>query len=137
MASFKSRFVAAIRRTSTGSVSVPPTRSISRSWTARRIFACSARLMSAISSRNSVPARASSKRPGLRVTAPVKAPFSWPNNSLSSRFSGIAAQLTATNGPVALGPCSWIARATTSFPVPDSPWISTVAVLGATRAISL
>ena len=50
--------------------------SISRSWTARRIFACSARLMSAISSRNRVPLAACSKRPILRVTAPVNAPFS-------------------------------------------------------------
>ncbi len=29
---------------------------------------------------------------------PVKAPFSWPNSSLSRRFSGIAAQLTLMNG---------------------------------------
>ena len=36
--------------------------------------------------------------------APVKAPFSCPNNSLASRFSGIAAQLIATNGPSAFGP---------------------------------
>ena len=33
-----------------------------------------------------------------RAMAPVKAPFSWPNSSLSSRFSGIAAQLTEMNG---------------------------------------
>jgi hypothetical protein len=33
--------------------------------------------------------------------APVKAPFSWPNSSLSIRFSGSAAQLTLMNGPVA------------------------------------
>ena len=38
-----------------------------------------------------------------RAMAPVKAPFSWPNNSLSSRFSGIAAQLTEMN--------AWSARA--------------------------
>src|SRR3989454_485308 len=71
------------------------------------------------------------------VIAPVNEPFSWPNNSLSSRFSGIAAQLTATNGPDAIGPFRWIARAITSLPVPDSPCTSTVAVLGPTRAISL
>src|SRR5439155_665834 len=115
----------------------PPTRSISRSCTARRIFAWSARLMSTISSRNRVPFAACSNRPVLRVTAPVNAPFSCPNNSLSSRFSGIAAQLTATNGPDALAPFKWMARAMTSFPVPDSPWTRTVALLCATRAISL
>jgi len=32
-------------------------------------------------------------------TAPVKAPFSWPNNSDSRSWSGIAAQLTEMNGP--------------------------------------
>ena len=30
----------------------------------------------------------------------MKAPFSWPNSSDSSRLSGMAAQLTATNGPL-------------------------------------
>jgi hypothetical protein len=29
----------------------------------------------------------------------------------------------------------WISRATSSLPVPDSPWISTVASVGATRSI--
>src|SRR5215470_7227660 len=50
---------------------VPPTRSISRSWRARRIFTCMASGMSPISSRKIVPSRASSKRPGLARTAPV------------------------------------------------------------------
>ena len=49
----------------------------------------------------------------------------------------MAAQLTATNGRAARGPFRWMARATTSFPVPESPRISTVAALGATRAMSL
>ncbi len=58
---------------------------------------------SPISSRNSVPPSASSIRP-LRVwMAPVKAPFSWPNSSLSSRFSLRAAQLTLMKGPLARG----------------------------------
>src|SRR5260370_767229 len=133
MASFKSRFVADNSRTSTGSVSLPPTRSISRSCTARKIFACSARLISTISSRNRAPPVACAKRPILRVMAPVNAPFSWPNSSLSSRFSGIAAQFTATTGPLDLGPLRSMARATPSFPVPDSPLISAVAALPATE----
>jgi hypothetical protein len=34
------------------------------------------------------------------ATAPVNAPFTWPNSSLSISSSGIAAQLTSTNGPL-------------------------------------
>ena len=47
-----------------------------------------------------MPAAACSKRPWLRLCAPVKAPRSWPNNSLSISSRGIAAMLMATNGPV-------------------------------------
>ena len=90
--------------------------------------------MSPISSRNSVPPDARSNRPIRRATAPVKAPRSTPNSSLSRRFSGMAAQLTATYGPFARVLCSWIRRARHSFPVPLSPVISTLAELGATRA---
>ena len=36
--------------------------------------------------------------PACRSRAPVKAPRSWPNSSLSSSVSGSAPQLTATNG---------------------------------------
>ena len=39
------------------------------------------------------------EEPGRAVRASVKAPFTWPNSSLSRRFSGMAAQLMATNGP--------------------------------------
>ena len=45
-----------------------------------------------------MPRSASSKQPARRSVAPVKAPFSWPKISLSSSVSGIAAQLSATNG---------------------------------------
>ena len=37
-------------------------------------------------------------------SAPVKAPFSWPNSSLSSRVSGMAAQLRARYGALARRP---------------------------------
>ena len=47
-----------------------------------------------------MPPSACSKRPTERALAPVKAPFSWPNSSLSIRSRGIAAMLMATNGPV-------------------------------------
>ena len=73
--------------------------------------------------------------PSCAVFASVKAPFTWPKSSLSRSVSGIAAQLTATNGPVAALLRSWSARATSSLPVPLSPVTSTVASVSATRAM--
>ena len=70
-----------------------------------------------------MPLSASSKRPSLRLIAPVNAPFSWPNSSLSSSVSVSAPQLTLMNGPAARFERAWIARATSSLPVPDSPWM--------------
>ncbi len=80
-----------------------------------------------------MPRCASSNLPGLRAVAPVNAPFSWPKSSVSSRFSGIAAQLMATNGPSARGLSTWSARAKSSLPVPLSPSRSTVASVAAAR----
>ena len=68
-----------------------------------------------------MPPSASSNLPLRAASAPVKAPFSWPNSSLSISSSGIAAQFTSTNGPSARRLCAWIARATSSLPVPFSP----------------
>ena len=65
--------------------------------------------------------------------SPVKAPLTWPNNSLSSRSGGIAAQFSAMKGPALRAPTRWMVRATTSLPVPVSPVINTVASLSATR----
>jgi len=87
--------------------------------------------MSAISSRKTVPPSAASSLPILRAYAPVKAPFSWPNSSLSSRPSGMPAQLMATNGLSARRLWEWMLRATSSLPVPLSPRISTVESVGA------
>ena len=64
----------------------------------------------------------------------MNAPFTWPNSSLSSRLSGIAAQLIATNGPLAPRLARWSALATSSLPVPLSPVMSTVVSVSATRA---
>ena len=72
-----------------------------------------------------------------RATAPVKAPRSCPNSSLSSSVSVIAAQLIATNGFDARALLSWMARATSSLPVPLSPVTSTVAAVGAHLAIAV
>jgi hypothetical protein len=66
----------------------------------------------------------------------VKLPRTWPNSSLSMSDRGIAAQLTATKRFAARGERSWIARATSSLPVPVSPRTSTVASVGATRSIT-
>ena len=90
------------------------------------------REISPISSRNSVPPSACRKRPSRRLSAPVKAPFSCPNNSDSRRLSVRAAQFTATHGPSLRWLWLWMARATSSLPVPDLPLINTVASEGAT-----
>ena len=85
--------------------------------------------MSPISSRKRVPFRASSSFPRFSESAPVKAPFSWPNSSLSSSVSVRAAHETEMKGADLLSLSSWMARARSSFPVPLSPWISTVELL--------
>src|SRR3989475_1531716 len=127
--------VAATTRTSTLIGCVPPTRKKVRSSSTRSSFTWVAGAISPTSSRKTVPPSASSKRPSRCSAAPVKAPFSWPNSSLSSSVSGIAAQFTATNGLLRRGERSWIPRATSSFPVPDSPSIRTVDVTGAICSI--
>ncbi|MNC38828.1 hypothetical protein D3C75_874550 [compost metagenome] len=82
-----------------------------------------------------MPPSAASTRPARPAVAPVKAPFSWPNSSDSIRVSGIAAQFTEINGALARFDRLCRARATSSLPVPDSPWISTVESVGATLRI--
>ena len=76
-----------------------------------------------------MPPWAAWKKPSRSLSAPVKAPFRAPKNSLSMRFSGIAPQLTATKGAVERGPSSWIIRAARSLPLPDSPEMNTGAWL--------
>ena len=76
------------------------------------------------------------RRPGTSplcaCTAPVNAPRAWPNSSDSSSGSGIAPQLTPTNGLSRRGLARWMARASSSLPVPESPKISTLASESAT-----
>jgi hypothetical protein len=67
--------------------------------------------------------------PSFAVSAPVKAPLMWPKSSDSMSPCESAAQLTATKGFSLRGEFTWIARATSSFPVPLSPRTSTVAWL--------
>ena len=59
----------------------------------------------------------------------------WPNSSLSISSEGIAAQFTSMNAWSRRGEASWIARATSSLPVPFSPVISTRAAVGPTLSI--
>ena len=82
-----------------------------------------------------MPPSAERIRPSLSATAPVNEPFLCPNSSLSMSSDGIAPQLTGTNGPSRRGPDSWISRATSSLPVPESPEMCTGAWLRATLAI--
>jgi len=63
----------------------------------RSSFDCSARVISPISSRNSVPPSAVSNSPRFCWRASVNAPRSWPNSSLSSSCSGSAEQVMLTN----------------------------------------
>ena len=87
-ASSRSRLVAATTRASVRSVSLPPTRSNSRSWSTRSSATWTGGGSSPTSSRKIVPPAASSKRPRRRSRAPVKAPFSWPNSSDATSPSG-------------------------------------------------
>ena len=71
-------------------------------------------------------------RPICRASAPVKAPFSRPNSSLSRSVVGMAEQLTRTIScrHRALNSCKWVAS--NSLPVPVSPYNSTVELVAAT-----
>src|SRR5690348_12976194 len=132
----RSRWVAAMMRTLARIGTRPPTAVYSPSCSTRSKRVCASGGMSPISSRNRVPPFACSKRPMLRAVAPVKAPFSWPNSSLSISSRGIAAMLIATKGPERRFPKSCSARATSSFPVPLSPVIMTVRSVPISRAIA-
>ena len=81
-----------------------------------------------------MPPSASANLPFLFVVAPVNAPVTWPNSSDSSRVSGIAAQLTLMSGMSRWALRAWMARATSSLPVPVSPVMSTVLLVCATSS---
>ena len=65
------------------------------------------------------------------MIAPVNEPFSWPKSSDSMRFGGTAEQSKTMNGLLRRGDRLWIALATTSLPVPVSPSMTTVVLVGA------
>ena len=84
-----------------------------------------------------LPPSASSNLPRRIVAAPVNAPRSCPNSSLSISSVGMAAQLTLMNGRAANGLSRWMCAASSSLPVPDSPVSSTPASERATCVASL
>ena len=122
-------------RTSTLTSSWPPTRRKERFSSTRSRLTCTFREVSPSSSRNSEPPSAISNTPLRRPLAEVKLPFSWPNSSLSSRVSVNAPQLTEMSGALLRWLRSWMARATSSLPVPVSPRMRTVASVEATARI--
>ena len=69
-------------------------------------------------------------------TAPVNEPFSWPNRMLSTRFSGMAPQLTVMKGRALRSLSPWMARAISSLPTPLSPSMSTGMLEAAARCPS-
>ena len=87
--------------------------------------------------RYSVPPSASSswpgRRPRRRRTRPPRGRTARPRAAPPSG----AAQFTRTKGRSRRGEASWSACATWAFPVPTSPWTSTVAFVGATRRMHL
>ena len=117
--------VAARMRTSTFSTERLPRRENCWSWRTCRSLACNDGGISPISSSRIVPLLQISNLPGLAWVAPVNAPASYPNSSLSSKSAGTAAQFTFKNVRCARGESLWIKRAITSLPVPLSPNIRT------------
>ena len=82
-----------------------------------------------------MPPSASSKRPTRSARASVNAPFTCPKSSLSKTPSEIPPAFNVTSGRPARPEAACRARATTPFPVPFSPRMSTLASDGPTRAI--
>ena len=85
---FKSRFDAAMTRASVFSGCSPPTRLKEPSCNACSNFIWAAAEIVPISSKKIVPPCAISNFPSFFCTAPVNAPFSWPNSSLSKAYQG-------------------------------------------------
>ena len=87
----------------------------------------------AISSRKIVPPSAWAKRPSRSTVAPVNAPATWPNSSLSRSDSDRLPQATSTKRPLRRPLMAWISRARSDFPVPLSPVRRIVTPVSATR----
>ena len=83
--------------------------------------------MSPISSRKIVPPSASANRPGVSAMAPVKAPRHVAEQLALEQRLGERRAVDGDERPRRAAGCGWwMARATSSLPVPLSPRISTV-----------
>ena len=71
------------------------------------------------------------------LARPGERPRRWPKSSPSTRPGLSAARQIGRNGPLRRPLWRWMARATSSLPVPLSPVISTGTSVGATRAMLL
>ena len=111
---------------------LPPTRSTSRSCSTRSSLACSAqRQLADLVEEQGAAVGLLEERRARRRVAPVKAPFSWPNSSLSSSVSGMRGAVDGDERAARRARrCRGAARATSSLPVPVSPVMSTVRVDG-------
>ena len=122
--------MAAMTEASSGSLRVLPSRRTDRSSITFSSLAWSAKGRRPTSSRKIAPPPAVWKSPALAWRASVNAPRSNPNSSASSRLSGIAAQLTSTNGPAPRPLARWSAAASSPLPVPVSPRMRTGGAAG-------
>ena len=102
---------------------------------ARSSICCTSGGRLPISSRNNVPPAASSQNPCFLLSAPVNAPFSCPNRVEEASSFESRPQSTATKGPAARLLLACIFSAMCSFPVPLSPSINTLMLVGATSLI--
>ena len=132
----RSRFVAATIRTSTcRSAWLPSGRNVWSCEDAQQL-GLQRRRSSPISSRNRVPPCACLEQAGLRARrAGEGAALVAEELALEQRL-GNGAAVDATNGRSRRGLRSWIARATSSLPVPVSPSMTTGTSNWATRSMS-
>ena len=119
-------------RTSIGIVSVDPTGRTTRSCERTQQLRLQRQGHVADLVQEKCPAAGSLEQSLVRTDGARNAPLAWPNNSDSSRCSGIAAQFMARKGPETRGLASWMARAINSLPVPESPVTITLASEDAT-----
>ncbi len=137
MARDRSTFVALTMLTSTLRVALEPSRSNSPVCSTRSSLACPAADKLPISSRNSVPPAAASKRPTRILVEPVNAPASAPNSSASSSWSGSAPAFTLMKGRSFRREFAWTISASFSLPAPFGPVIRTGTSEAATVAARL
>ena len=100
----RSRWVAATMRTSTRADRVPPTRrDLAALEHAQELGLQRERQLANLVEEQRAAVGRARRRPARSACAPVKAPRSCPNSSLSRSVSGIAPQSTTTNGPAGAG----------------------------------